>query len=222
MDYEAIIFDLDGTLINTIEDIADSMNEILKKYNRETYSYTEYKKLVGSGFNNLIKDTFKQDIEDDDLVKIRKELDLEYSKRYLNKSKPYRNITKLVEVLSDNNILLAVNTNKKEEYSIEILAKLFPTINFISIVGQGDRFNIKPNPEGALSIIDIFGKGKDKVLYVGDSDVDMHTGRNAGVKTVGVSWGFRGKEELINAGANYIVNDPFEILDILNIKMVED
>ncbi len=214
MDIRGIIFDLDGTLIDTIEDIGDSMNEVLKSLGREKLSYDEYRLRVGGGFKNLVARTCPDlTCENYDLALAR--LEEAYRKNYLKKSRAYPNMEELLIRLEGRGIKLGINTNKNQEYTKALLNKIFPTIGFIKVVGVDNRNFIKPDPRGAELILEKMGLDRSQVLYIGDSNVDMETGKNAGMKRVGVDWGFRGEKELREYGADYIVYDPLEILNLI-------
>lgn len=215
MKVKGLIFDLDGTLLDTIEDIGDSMNQVLREYGRDEFSYDEYRIKVGGGFTKLIYRCFGEDMAEEEVDEILERLEDVYQKRYMKKSAPYKNIEKLLEELEKRSIKLGINTNKKEEYSHNLIGKIFPTINFIENVGQRSDAPTKPDPFGALKVLEALGLEKDEVLFIGDSNVDILTGKNAGIKTVGVDWGFRGEEELREYGADHIVYNPLEILDLI-------
>lgn len=214
MKIRGIIFDLDGTLINTIEDIGDSMNFVLRKLGREELSYGEYKIKVGGGFRKLVK-SILPDLEDEDYDYALKLLEASYRENYLSKSKPYEDMEKLLGKLSEKKIKLGINTNKNQEYTNKLIEKVFGDVDFVEIVGVDQRGFVKPDPSGAELVLEKMGLAKEEVLYVGDSNIDMLTGKNAGLKTVGVDWGFRGEAELRQYGADFIAYEPLDILRLI-------
>ncbi len=215
MGYKGIIFDLDGTLLDTIEDIGDSMNQVLEELGRETYSYEDYKLKVGGGFRNLVKNCLEDSEDSQEIDRVLELYKKAYTRNYMNKSRPYKGITELLEELARRQVPVGINTNKGQEYSLGLVEKLFPEINFVKIVGQTEEIPRKPDPKGAGLVLKAMGLEKEEVIYVGDSNVDMETGRNLGLKTVGVDWGFRGEEELRSYAADYIVYRPEEILKLI-------
>lgn len=214
MTYKGIIFDLDGTLLDTIEDISDSMNIVLSEYKKDSFSYEEYKLKIGGGFRNLIKRCFL-DIDEEKLEMVHDRLKEVYEDRYMNKSRPYEGIVDLLNYLVDKDIKLGINSNKREEYTINLVDKIFPDIDFIEVTGQREDREIKPSPAGANYVLDKMGLSKDEVLYIGDSNVDVMTGHNGGFKVVGVDWGFRGESELKKYGADFIAYHPKDIITII-------
>lgn len=205
-----IIFDLDGTLIDSIEDIGDSLNRTLNKLGLREYSKEDYKQMVGGGFRNLVEKAVASNVD-----QVLEGFQLEYSRGYLNKTKPYEGIINLLDQLVERKILIAINTNKYEEFIGSIVDKYFSDYNFVDIIGFNERIELKPSPMGAEIILDKMGLRREEILYVGDSSVDIETAKNAGLKSVGVDWGFRGKEELESFGADYIALEPSDILNLL-------
>lgn len=209
------IFDLDGTLLNTIEDIADSMNSVLLMHKEDVYSYKEYKNLVGRGFTNLVYDTFSKELDIEEHDEILAKLNKEYAKRYLNKTKPYIGILELLKKLEKKGVKLAVNTNKNEEYAVNILKEKLGEIDFKIIIGKREDIPLKPDKTGVEIILKELDLNKEEVIYIGDSNVDMLTGKNSGLKTIGVNWGFRGEKELKEYGADYIAYKADDIFNII-------
>lgn len=213
--YKGIIFDLDGTLLDTIDDLAESMNEVLKKYDHPTFTSDEYKLKIGGGFEGLISNSVPADTDSETQEEALILFSSIYDKRYLNKSKPYEGIDSLLDELSKREFKIGINSNKKDEYTNILANKFFKRIPFIKIYGERDGIARKPDPISALDIIKSMGLRPEEVLYVGDSKVDIMTAKNAKIDSVGVLWGFRDYEELEKYGATYIVSDPKEILKII-------
>lgn len=213
--YKGIIFDLDGTLLNTIEDISDSMNEVLQAFNLNTYSYEEYKHKIGGGFRNLILNSFPEGTDENTISRALEMLLKIYSEKYINKTQPYDGINKLLNLLVERDMKLGVNSNKKDEYTKNLIYKFFDSIPFIDVYGQRENVQIKPDPTTALEIAENMNLKPEEILFIGDSNTDILTAKNAHMDSVGVLWGFRSREELSKHGAKYIVSDWKEILDIV-------
>ncbi|MCR2045162.1 HAD family hydrolase [Anaerosalibacter massiliensis] len=213
--YKGIIFDLDGTLLDTIEDIGDSMNEVLERFNLPTHSYEEYKKKVGGGFRRLVLKNFPKETDEETINNAVDILFKVYDRRYLNKTRPYNGINDLLDSLVEKDIKLAVNSNKKDEYTKNLIDKFFKRIPFVKVYGEREDVDHKPDPTTALEIAESMGLKLDEILFIGDSNVDIMTAKNAHMDSVGVLWGFRNREELEKYGANYIVSNWKEIVDIV-------
>jgi len=213
--YKGIIFDLDGTLMNTIEDIGDSVNEVLQAFNLSSYSYEEYKKKVGGGFRKLILNSFPEDTNENTIDRALEMLYQIYAEKYLNKTRPYDGIKDLLDILSKNDIKLGVNSNKKDEYTKNIINKFFNDIPFVKICGEREGIQNKPDPTAALEIAKSMNLKVEEIIFIGDSKTDISTAKNAQMDSIGVLWGFRGREELVKAHAKYIVSNWEEILDIV-------
>jgi phosphoglycolate phosphatase len=216
---KGVIFDLDGTLLDTVDDIADSMNFALKSNGFYEYVNDEYKYFVGKGVKNLVSMVLEDQTRDQ--KKHDKVLQM-YLKKYAEiqhiKTKAYSGIDQLLIDLSLRGIQLAVLTNKPDGDSQKIVKRHFPSIPFEMIFGAHEGVPIKPNPTGALAILKRFELKPAEVLYVGDTNVDILTAQNAKIPSIGVLWGFRTRGELERAKADYIVAHPKEILEIIKEK----
>ena len=215
--YKGVIFDLDGTLINTLEDLADSVNEALEKMNFSTWKTDDYRMKVGRGFRNLMENSVPQEKRENAAVidEMLSYFVAAYDRRYQDKSVPYQGIETLLLQLEKDGIKLAVNSNKRTDYTEKLIKKLFPNTPFVAVFGERKGVPKKPDPAGALEIAEMMELKPEQVIYVGDSGTDIATGKNAGMTTVGVSWGFRGRGELTRHGADYVVDTPREIRDIV-------
>jgi len=213
-----IIFDLDGTLLNTVADLAHSTNHALRKFGFPTHDIDEYRFFVGNGINKLFERALPEgEKTEENILRIRKEFISYYEQHNMDDSSPYPGITELLNQLQDKGFLLAVASNKYEEGTRELINHYFPQINFIAVHGQRENVPVKPDPTIVNEIIEIARVGKDEVLYVGDSGVDMQTTKNADVTGVGVTWGFRPRAELESFSPDYIVDEASQILSILGI-----
>lgn len=216
MKFEAVIFDLDGTLVNSLEDIANSLNAVLEKHNFPTYDIHTYKQLVGKGLRNLVRDALPETQRNEQLIAACfNEMYELYQNTCTNKTKPYTGISDLLHELVVNGIKIAVLSNKADELTKKIVLTLFPDIHFEFIVGMTDEVKRKPDPQGAVQISKGLEIQPDKILFVGDTGIDMQTASNSGMHAAGVLWGFRTKEELIQNGAKYTFEHPIELLKII-------
>lgn len=209
---ELIIFDLDGTLLDTIEDLANSVNYALIQHNLPTHAVESYRFFVGNGVNKLLERVLSEDKRNTDYVSMLK---VDFLKHYFAHSeectRPYPGIPELLAQLQRKGIKLAVASNKMHEATVKLINRFFPEIRFAAILGQRDGFPVKPNPGVLEEIIRIAGVEKEEVLYVGDSGVDVATSFNAKVPFVGVLWGFRPRNELEEAGATAFVENTEEL-----------
>jgi phosphoglycolate phosphatase len=216
MQYKGVIFDLDGTLVNSIDDIADSMNKVLTTHGFPAHSTDAYKAFVGRGMTNLVIRALPEDARDAGHIGIIRDAMLaEYSANYLNKTRPYDGIIDLITELTRLNIERAVFSNKVDHLTKKIMAELFPGCNFTVVLGSGPEWPEKPDPKGVLAIsVRINIEPKD-LIYVGDSDVDMQTARNAGMHPAGALWGFRTKDELVSNGAEFLLAHPMDLIPLV-------
>ncbi|MCI9067582.1 MAG: HAD family hydrolase [Lachnospiraceae bacterium] len=215
--YRGIIFDLDGTLIDTLEDLADSVNEALERMGYPVWPVEAYRFKVGRGFRNLMENSVPEEAKGDDGV-IDRMLAFfveAYDRRYMNKSRPYEGVDALLDRLTEKGVFLAVNSNKRTDYTEKLIDKLFGRIPFVGVFGERAGVPKKPDPAGALELCGRMGLEPEEVLYVGDSGTDMKTGKNAGMDTVGVGWGFRGFPELKENGAVYLAGTVQDILSLV-------
>ena len=212
---KSIIFDLDGTLLNTIEDLANACNYVLTTLGYKTHEVEKYKTFVGNGRYKLVERMLPEDRRDmENIEKALKLFDTYYEKHMIDMTKPYDGIMEMLDSLINRGINIAVVSNKPHEFTTEVVKNYFRD-RFKVVYGHKKNTKEKPDPWAVLEVIEEFNVNKDECLYIGDSEIDINTAKNAGVKSVGVEWGFRGKGELEAAGANYIVNKPEQILEIL-------
>lgn len=211
-----IIFDLDGTLLDTIHDLASATNLVLTQYGYPTHETSAYRYFIGKGVDNLIKCALPEATRTPDMIATIKEEQLRYYNQHMDcLTCAFSGIAQTLTKLNQQGIALAVATNKPHLFAVALMTRFFPSIPFISILGQTDGFPKKPNPAVVNRIISDFGCNKDEVLYCGDSDVDMVTAKNAGVVGIGVLWGYRSKEELETSGAAHLIDRPEELFDII-------
>lgn len=209
-----IIFDLDGTLLDTIDDLAAACNQALEKCGFPTRERDEYFMLVGRGINNLFRGALPEEARTDEMVaKMREHFLPYYNEHGTDLTKPYEGIIPMLEELRDNGFTLAIASNKYQEGTVALMKRFFPDFNFARILGQREGKAIKPDPAIVLEAMEaVPGISLDEVIYCGDSDVDMMTGANAGVRTIGVKWGFRTEEELLRYKPWVLAEKPEEIV----------
>jgi phosphoglycolate phosphatase len=216
MKYKAAIFDLDGTLLDTIEDLGDSMNYVLEKMGYPTHDMEKYKYFVGNGVINLVSRALPADKRDDGIVKAAlAAMKDAYSKRWDVKTKPYPGITDLLDALADKGIKLSVLSNKTDDITKLVIKKLLPSWSFYPVFGEREGVPRKPDPTGAIEITQILGANPGECLFLGDTGVDMKTATAAGMYAVGVLWGFRKAEELVENGAKTLISHPLDLLKLL-------
>jgi phosphoglycolate phosphatase len=215
MKFKAVIFDLDGTLVNSLEDIADSMNIVLEANNYPSHNYETYNYFIGSGIRNLVAKALPKNHNDkSEIERCFDAMMVVYRDNCIHKTKPYDGIIALLDTLVSRNLKLSVLSNKSDEFTKKMVQVIFPNY-FEPVVGLTTEEYKKPNPFTVLQISKDLGVSPQEILYVGDSDVDMQTANNAAMYAVGVSWGYRPKEELIAEGAKYILNHPLDLITLL-------
>lgn len=212
---KAVVFDLDGTLVNSLEDLASSTNYALEKFGFPEHEINEFKYLVGDGMPKLIERALPEAFRDDDTKKkvLKTFLDY-YSEHYADRTVVYDGVKTLLTDLKSQGIKLAVVSNKADKMTDVVVKKLFGN-SFSQVTGKRDGYPTKPDPTLTLHIIAKLGVTPQECLFVGDSGMDMATAVNSGCTAVGVLWGFRTESELLKNGARYIVKKPDQILRIL-------
>lgn len=217
MQFEGVLFDLDGTMVNSLDDIADSMNTVLQQHQFPVHPNENYKFFIGNGLRNLVRTVLPEACSaDEELVGqcLASMVEL-YNANCLNKTKPYAGITELLDKLTAGGIKMSVLSNKNDVLTKKIVQALLPRWNFEYVVGLTTEALKKPNPAEALRIAREMGISPEKILYVGDSGTDMQTATNAGMFAVGVLWGFRPKEELLSNGAKAVAEYPEDLVKML-------
>jgi phosphoglycolate phosphatase len=216
MNFKGIIFDLDGTLADTLDDIANSMNRVLQQSGYPVHPIADYKYLIGRGLENLVASSLPGKFRLPSIISSSlASLIEDYRDNCLVHTHLYPGIEALLFRLQDMGLKLAVFSNKADDLTRIIVQSLMPGIRFRKIVGARPDYPKKPDPSGARLISDYLKITPEQMIYVGDSDVDMLTARGAGMLAVGVLWGFRTKEELLANGADHLLSDPFELMLLL-------
>ena len=220
MHYKAVIFDLDGTLINSLEDLAESANKMLESYGYPTHSLEAYKQMIGNGVHELMKRCMPDNIGADRIAEGAARYKEIYKARFLEKTRSYEGILDVLKELSIREIPMAVCTNKPTEDAHTIVEVLFEKDTFREVIGDEPGLPRKPDPAKVLAIADRFGVLPEETVYIGDSMVDMKTAVHANMLPVGVLWGFRDQQELEDNGARVLLEHPKELLQ--KIEFIED
>lgn len=215
--FKAIIFDLDGTILDTIETIAYYGNKALREFGFKEIETEKYKILAGNGAKFLIRSMLSTVGCNDPEVfeKVFEYYNNEYNTNTLYKTKVYDGIRELLTLAKNKGIKLAVLSNKPHQATVDVLGNFFDEDTFDFKYGAREGVPLKPDPAAAVMLAEQLGVKKEECLYVGDTDVDMKTGKGAGFYTIGVLWGFREREELEKNGADLIVQHPLEILKLI-------
>lgn len=213
---KAYIFDLDGTLVDSIPTISHFANQALIQYGCKPVEEDLYKLFLGEGSVKLVHrllDSQGKDIEEN-FEKVHTMYNKTYDEDYLYLCKPYEGITELIEELKKQQCIVAVLSNKPHSTTVKIIEALFGKGTFTKIYGQREGIPLKPDAQALCSILDELELSKEECVYIGDTKTDMLTGKNANVFTVGVLWGFRDRDELEQYQADVIISSPEELLAI--------
>jgi phosphoglycolate phosphatase len=213
---KAVIFDLDGTLADTIEDIAGAVNRTLSRRKLPEHDLGLYKLMVGDGFRKLIVRALPEVLRSDDYVEdARAEAAADYSGRCLERTRAYPGVRELLAALAARGIPAAVLSNKPDELTKKVTAGLFPYFAFALVRGETEDFPRKPDPASALDACARLGASPSEALYLGDTGVDMSTAKAAGMTALGALWGFRNEAELRETGADALLASPVDLLHYL-------
>ncbi len=214
MMYSGAIFDLDGTLLDSLQDVADSMNRTLRRNGFAAHPVDAYRRFIGNGVRLLAQRVLPENRrEDGDLVKrLVGEMQAEYEAHWADASRPYPGIAEMLEGLATRGVRLAILSNKPDRFTRLIAERFFSAWPFDPVIGSREGRPHKPDPEAALQIARAWRVPASEVLYAGDSDADMLTSRAAGMYAVGVLWGFRPRDELERTGAAVTIERPADLL----------
>lgn len=216
--WKAVIFDLDGTLLDTLTDLADSMNAVLEELGYPAHPADSYRTFVGDGVVNLVKRALPEGwqerahAEPGFIDQCTASMRAQYELRWASRTAPYPGIPELLRDLAARGVSLAVLSNKPHEFTERMVKHFFPGLSFGAVLGAREGLPRKPDPAGVREVLRALALDEAATLYVGDSSTDMDTARAAGLTSVGVLWGFRTKEELLEHGAHHLVERPRELL----------
>ena len=213
---KAVIFDLDGTLLNTLADIGNAVNQVLSDRGYPTHPVNKYRSFVGDGWEMLVKRALPESASTRDRVKTCVEESMvEYGKTWDATTTPYDGIPELLNYLTHEGIRLAVLSNKPHVFTRQYVDKLLAAWTFEKVIGVSSRFPKKPDPAGALSIVTELNLDKKDCLFMGDSGVDMQTAASAGIFSVGAAWGFKPEAELMENGCRFLARHPMDVLGLI-------
>jgi phosphoglycolate phosphatase len=213
--YRALISDLDGTLLDTLEDLADSVNAALARLGLPQHELNAYRYFVGDGRRALALRALPEDRrEQATLDSMIAYIGEEYEKRWMDHSQPYDGIPELLDALTALGVRMAILSNKEHSYTEATVSRLLPNWSFELVLGESPSTPRKPDPSGALQIMERMGLEPVECLYIGDSGIDMQTATAAGLYAVGVLWGFRTADELLSNGARVLVEKPADIIPL--------
>jgi phosphoglycolate phosphatase len=224
MKYKAVLFDLDGTLLDSLLGIADAMNRLLVQLNYPTHSLEKYRYFVGEGINELVKRALPQHHLQDfptqgnannELERLVVEYRRIYEAEWRQTTKPYEGIPEMLDILENRNIKKGILSNKADAVTKNMVEVLLPRWNFSYVLGARNGYPQKPDPAVPQEIARSMDFKPEEMIFVGDTDIDMQTGTRSNMYTVGVSWGFRDVEELHSNGADKIITHPSELLPLL-------
>lgn len=215
MPFKAIIFDLDGTLLDTLQDLALSVNTVLNNKGYPGHPVDAYRYFVGDGIDILVKRTFPQEaLAAEKLDLLIKEVKEEYSRCWADHTKPYPGVPEMLDFFEKNAIPKAIFSNKPHEFALLTVNKLLPSWSFFDIVGIGPDMPRKPDPTGALQIAAEMKIEPSEIVYLGDTDTDMKTAQAGGFYPAAALWGFRPAEELKAGGALFMAAEPPEVTEL--------
>ncbi|MFC2165560.1 HAD family hydrolase [Acidobacteriota bacterium] len=213
----AIIFDLDGTLIDSIQDLADSMNSVLESQGYPVHDTDSYKHMVGDGVRSLAERALTGIVLNEATIKMcLDKFKEEYNRRWATKTHPYEGIQDLLNELERRQIRMNILSNKIDHFTKLSVARFFPRIKFVHVLGVVPSLPKKPDPAGALLIAHELGIPPHQFLFLGDTNTDMMTAVAAGMFPVGVLWGFRSEKELLESGASKVIAHPSELLSFFD------
>jgi phosphoglycolate phosphatase len=214
--FDGVIFDLDGTLLDSLQDIAEAANSVLLSMGSPVYPVSEYRYLVGDGVGMLFQRALPLCVTDDELRnECVRQFEIAYTNCWKNHSKPYDGILELLNLIRSADLKLGILSNKLDPFTKKCASHFFPSISFDMVVGHSDQFPRKPDPSSALWMARTFGLQPGRIAYVGDTNTDMKTAVSAGFYAIGVAWGFRPETELREHGARVVAHAPSELKAIL-------
>ena len=218
MIFKAVIFDLDGTLLDSLQDLAETLNTVLSSHDLPVHELDEYRLLVGYGMQELVRKAVPEKLNSDKALidTLLGEMKEKYSRTWKNNTRPYPGIAELLDWLAKTGLKRGILSNKPDEFTKLCVETLLSSWQFDLVMGHHEGIRHKPDPEGALLIAAEFGCSPEEILYIGDSSVDMQTAKAAGMFPLGVLWGFRSEEELRNHGAGTLAKVPDDIRKYLS------
>ncbi|MCR4601052.1 MAG: HAD-IA family hydrolase [Clostridia bacterium] len=214
MKYKMIIFDLDGTLLNTLDDLAGSLNFALAAEGFGKRTTEEVRSFVGNGIRNLVRRGLPSDVDEETAERVFNEFREHYAAHSNDMTAPYSGVTDMLKELRDRGYILALISNKAD-FAVQDLCRIYFPGLFHSAAGEKEGVRRKPAPDAILALLEKYGLEPGEVCYVGDSEVDVETAENAGTDLIAVDWGFRNRKDLEARGADVIISSPEEIFSLV-------
>jgi len=215
---KALVFDMDGTLLNTLEDLADSTNFPLQQHNFPIHHTSAYRHFVGSGARELVSRAMPLELrKEDQILAVLNTFKDHYDNNWCNQTSLYKGMAELLNWAVQNKLKLAIITNKPQQFASKCVELFLSDWHFDFVQGQQDGIPHKPDAAMSTPVTDALKLLPSEIMYLGDSDIDMFTAQNGGYKAVGVTWGFRSEEELTTAGAEHIIHSPLETVELIKL-----
>ncbi len=214
--FQAVLFDADGTLLDSLQDLADSMNATLGRFGFPVHETEKYKYFVGDGMENLVRRTLPDSaaLDPSTISKCVETMRDIYAGNWNKKTRPYAGIPELLDGLTDRGIMMTVLSNKPHDFTEKVIGELLPSWNFQIVMGERPAVPRKPDPTSAIEIARRLAIQPENFVYLGDTATDMKTANSAGMYAVGALWGFRTSEELLANGAKKLIHNPTDLLDL--------
>lgn len=210
--FSTIIFDLDGTLVDSLADIAEAANRALRTLGYPVHATDQYRFFVGDGLMTLARRIVPENTCEDQVLETARQFKIHYQNNWNHSSQPYPGILPTLDTLAGNDVNLAVLSNKPDDFTQIFVSTFFTGVPFGRVFGNRPQVPKKPHPQAALEIASFFKSEPQTCLFVGDTSVDILTGKSAGMESMGVTWGFRERQEFERAGADIIIDRPEEII----------
>ena len=215
--HKCVLFDLDGTLVDSLADLADSMNRVLSRQGLPSHPAQTYRYFVGDGITKLVQRALPAEARQGDLVQdCVREMRQEYGLHWADTTRPYPGIAELLDALATRRIPMAILSNKPDELTQKVVRTLLPGWHFAAVAGARETIARKPDPAGALRVAGLLHREPADFLYVGDTNTDMQTARAARMFAIGALWGFRSADELKKNGAQALLSVPMELCPLLD------
>ena len=214
--YRAVLFDLDGTLLNTFEDLADTMNSVLAAHEFPTHAVDAYRYFIGNGMPTLVARAIPAAQRESGLLDgYVRELRAAYAEKWNVKTCPYDGVPEMLDNLTTRGLTMSVLSNKPQDMTVQCVREYFPGTVFASVRGHSAAAPLKPDPAAALDIVRLMGCTPEECAFLGDTAIDMSTATAAGMLPVGALWGFRDEKELREAGAKHLISRPAHLIDLI-------
>ena len=214
--YDLIVFDMDGTILDTLEDLTDSMNHVLAEYGYATRTIEEIRSFVGNGLYNLVRLAVPEGTSEEQIQKVLASMKIYYGSHNDIKTRPYDGILDLIRRLREAGYQTAVVSNKIDS-GVQALCEVYYKDLFDVAIGEKEGIARKPAPDMVYAALNALGVSKERAVYVGDSEVDVSTAKNAGLDMIAVAWGFRGAEFLLKHGADKVYETPLQVGEYLGL-----